>query len=973
MVRLLLAYISLQIFLSATYAQVQIASPKIVNYSNDDYTGGVQNWNVAQDKHGILYFGNNEGLVTFDGRFWKLYPLPNYTVIRSVQVDSLNRIFVGGQDEIGYFYPGKRGILQYHSLTALIPEKERKFADVWNVSIVGESVFFRAFAKIFQFKENSIRIFKPARAWDYMGSAGSQVFAHEIGKPLLTYTGKAWEPLQSHPRLDGASVTSIIPYSGDTLLITTLKDGLFLLYGKRIVEKHTSIDAELKSNRVYCSSIVNKRWIALGTMSAGLFIVDRAGNLVQRYTSEQGLQKNNIHGMLIDRNGNLWLALDGGIDFIAINSAIKFISPARDQQLTVYAISRFKDRLYIGSSSGLLSAPVDPRQSDISLSRGAFSEVKNARGQVWGLEEINNRLLLAHDEGLFIVEANVASKVYSAPGTWIFQPVSDVFPSAEVLAGTYWGLQKIQFNGPTVKNAGHIDGLFESLRFLVYDNAANVVWASHPNRGVFRIELDSQRKKIAKYALYTKASGLPSSEYNYVFRIRNRIVIATEDGAYEFGQKNNKFIPSPTLYGYTKGVNLQYMREDNEGNVWFVSNKKVAVIDFTLRSGPAVIQFPELNGKVVGGFESIYPLNSNNVFIGGTRGVFLINYRKYKETLTKPDIVLSSVRSTGRTDTVIFGGYFVSEGMVGTAQDRNSRPRLSHKQNSLHFEYSSTFFQQQSNIEFSYQLEGFEQTWSSWSRKAEKDYTNLSPGEYVFKVKARNSPGNESYVISYSFVVEPAWYQTVWMYTFYVLVLVLVVFAVLKGQRKKHLKTQEKLNYLHQLELDRSEKEIVRLKNDQLEADVNYKNRELASMTMHLIQRGEVLSKVKEAISALVKKNEGALENSASVKQLLRLIREVERKQEDWEQFTIHFNQVNSDFFAVLKDRYPELTSNELKLCAYLKMNLSSKEIAQLMNITGKAIEVGRYRLRKKLKLSPDTNLYDFLMKVSKDAKQNPN
>nr|WP_253906550.1 triple tyrosine motif-containing protein [Chitinophaga sp. SYP-B3965] len=274
-------------------------------------------------------------------------------------------------------------------------------------------------------------------------------------------------------------------------------------------------------------------------------------------------------------------------------------------------------------------------------------------------------------------------------------------------------------------------------------------------------------------------------------------------------------------------------------------------------------------------------------------------------------------------------------------------------------------FEQLRNIEFSYQLVGFDKEWSAWSTKSEKDYTNLPPGKYTFSVKARNNLGSESAPINYTFEVQRAWYNSYWIYGLYICLLAGIIYLVFRWQQKKHLAEQQHLNYLHQLVLDRNEKEIIKLKNEKLETDINFKNRELLTMTINLVQRGEVLTKIKEIISSLMKKDTSD-DSSPAYRNLLKLIREVEKSNEDWDQFAIHFNNVNIDFFNTLKQAYPDLTANDLKLCAYLRMNLSSKEIAQLLNITLKAVEIARYRLRKKLLLLPDTNLADFLTHLPK-------
>ncbi|RZJ62532.1 MAG: hypothetical protein EOO45_22430 [Flavobacterium sp.] len=125
------------------------------------------------------------------------------------------------------------------------------------------------------------------------------------------------------------------------------------------------------------------------------------------------------------------------------------------------------------------------------------------------------------------------------------------------------------------------------------------------------------------------------------------------------------------------------------------------------------------------------------------------------------------------------------------------------------------------------------------------------------------------------------------------------------------------------------------------------------------------MAKIKEVISAVVK-NHDITDSSTSFRHLIRLIKDVERKDQELDHLSVHFSHVNTDFFNKLKSRYPELSQNDLKFCAHLSMNLSTKEMAQLMNVTIKAVEVGRYRLRKKLQLKPETNLYEFLNEISK-------
>jgi DNA-binding CsgD family transcriptional regulator len=316
----------------------------------------------------------------------------------------------------------------------------------------------------------------------------------------------------------------------------------------------------------------------------------------------------------------------------------------------------------------------------------------------------------------------------------------------------------------------------------------------------------------------------------------------------------------------------------------------------------------------------------------------------------------------------LFGGYF---GEVDDSLDQPAEAvySISNKWNSLHFEYTSPLYAAQNSIVYSYCLKGFDRDWSDWAKKTEKEYTNLPAGTYTFQVRSKSNLGNESPISNYTFTILPPWYLTDWAYTIYALLFAALVYLLYRWQRRifrrqqqRHEEEQARLQYLHQLELEKSEKEIVKLRNEKLEAEIEHKNTELASTAMHLVQKGELLSNIREELMRMKKGSNGDGVASDEFKKMLRILGEENKMDKDWEQFAVHFDKVHSDFLQILKIAYPALSAHELKLCAYLRMNLSSKEIAQLENISVRGVEISRYRLRKKLKISTETNLFDFLM-----------
>ncbi|HTJ13129.1 MAG TPA: triple tyrosine motif-containing protein [Dinghuibacter sp.] len=958
MKRLLLA-VFLFTLIGQTEGQNTVGLPLVINYNKLDFHGGAQTWDMAQDRRGMMYFANNEGLMSFDGTYWKIYPLPNGTIVRSITLVD-DRIYVGGQGELGYFQPDSTGALRYNSLVGLLPAGQRLFADIWEVYILGESVFFRATNGIFELRNNAFLVYPPQTEWQKMCLAGHRLIAQDKRDGLFYYQGNQWIPLNNRKLLGQENMAGITPIKGDSFLVTTLQRGVYLLRNDTLL--NTLGGLKSLTTWISGSARLDDQTLVLATTSEGCVLVDMSGRIAQVVSSKEGLQSDHINCLFLDKDKNIWVGLDNGISMVAYSKAIRYIRPNRDYELYGYSTRIFRGKLYIATSDGVYSVPVPSGSGDLGVERGKFDLVPNSRGLSWRLDEVNQHLLLGHDPGIFDIGKDGAELV-SQDASWLFLPMSPVLPSRYLLAGTYTGIKLLEYGQDKFTDLGYPAGCNVSFRFLAIDNDSTV-WTSNPYQGIYRLQL-SRDKRTYNCRLYTDKDGLPSPLNDFVFRIKNRIVFATVKGVYEFNPSRGKFVPSPLFYPLFGTMDIRYLNEDQEGNIWFCSGKKIGVVHETSNAGsqaPVVTWFPELTGQILSGFESIYPYNPQNIFIASEKGIIHLNYAEYIKDTSTIALLLSTVRAYGRPDSTLFDGY-----------DQSETPHLPSHRNAYHFEFSSPGYGYRQTIEYSYKLEGYDADWSLWTAKSEKDYTNLPDGEYTFEVKAHDNLGNTSESVRYTFVIDPPFYKTIWAYILYGILLLSAGYALKKwhehrllSQKRKYEAKQRQIVTLHKLEMENVEKELIRLQNKQLENEIFLKKKELADANMHLLEQEDAFARVKNEINKLYQRTDDRDE----VRTALQLLNSIEKNNENWDQFAAYFDQISDDFLKKLNARFPSLSRSDLKLCTYLRLNLSTKEIAKIMNISVRGVEMSRYRIRRKFNIGKKQSLSAFLNSMLQDSPQ---
>jgi len=967
-----------------TFGQIQrIGVPFLHNYKRTEYNAGAQNWSIVQDSRGIMYFGNRFGVLEFDGVSWKHINLSKKTIGRSLQLGSEGQVYVGGQGEFGYLWPDSIGNMSYYPLWTELPDKHQNFDDVWRILAVENGTSFHSGAAIFIKREQGyFDIITPPKANTefYRTYAWhGRFYASVAEEGLFVIEGNQLLPAPGSEDLKNVTIVDILPYREDEALIFTYKNGVFV-YDKKSVKAWTgTVNEFLENNLVYCVARLRDGTYAVGTSENGLFVFDRARNPILHVNKEGGLQNNTVLSICEDRSGNLWLGLDNGISFIELNSPFSMIRTSMGLQGTPYASRLHDGQIYFGTTNGVYQTSWNELTSPLKTPK--LQLLPNSKGQVYGISEVGGELLLSHHLHAFRISPNQASAISDVQGSWMFLELNQ-FPGY-MIEGTYTGLNLYKKEGNGWSFVRRLEGFNESSRIMEQDDKGNI-WMAHGNKGIYKIQLREDLTGIEKVRFYNSKDGFPSDIFTNVYRIKGELLFSAEKGMYKYDDKKDAFVPNPkwnALFG--EETYVRRLVEDLDGNVWFQVDEDFGVLRSKGSGRNTSYEkrvFPQMKGRLLPGFEHIYPYASGKLFIG-TQEEF-VHYDDNIQAFESPPFS-SLIREVhvgdGKTNTQLFGGTFTeNDSIVLHPLGAEEGYTLTSSIHSFWVSFSTNSYEGASQMKYSCWLEGLEEGWSDWSLNNEKNYTNLPSGSYTFHVKSMNISGEEGEEAILQFKIRTPWYRTIWAYIVYVaLILGLIAYlyrwnllqieqeksALEQEQQEKIRKKEQELKekeMAYKEESERSAAEIIQLRNDKLETEISYKTKELALSAMHLVKKGEVMNKIKSDIVKISKQT-----TEPAKKQLERVVKDIEhdmRLDKSWEQFEILFDEVHGNFIRRLKEKYPNLTPKELKLCTYLRLNLSTKEIAPLMSISVRGVEISRYRLRKKLDLDSSKNLTEFLM-----------
>ncbi|WP_432670229.1 triple tyrosine motif-containing protein [Flavobacterium sp. SM2513] len=913
--------------------------PPIVKYTQNVYDAGSQNWMISQDKNNFLFFANNEGLLEFNGSVWTLYPSPNETIMRSVKVVG-DKIYTGCYMEFGFWTRQPNNQLKYTSLSSKIKSKIIDDEQFWNILTYDQWIIFQSLDQIYIYdtKKDTFSIIKPKNQILKAFEANNSLYYQVTNEGLFEIENGKSKLASNNSIVVNNKIVAIF-YIDQGLLLETQINGFYTFIDNKFEPYFSEINTQIANSSVYSCKQLSDRGFAVGTVSNGIFILSETGELIYHITQNNGISNNTVLSIFEDIDKNLWIGLDNGINYINLQSPIRSYLDTTGFLGTVYTSLLYRQRLYIGTNQGLFYKNYNSTDS--------FRLVNGTKGQVWSIFEYEGTLFCGHDSGTFIIDNDRASSIYSSSGTWKFE----IVPGRKnvLLQGNYSGISVLEKKNNQWFFKNKISGFdYSSKHFEITNN--NDVYISHEYKGVFTFHLDNAFTKATKFKTFKNPTKGKNASLT---KFKNNIYYANKKGIYILDQKTDTFEIDKVLSTVfdTDEFTSGKLIVDDSDKMWLFSKNYINYFTSSKLSDQLKLHSIPISSSLSNsmlGYENITHLSNSTYLIGTTDSYYTINTNDLQ---FKNNSVSITNIAFNKLDQKPFNCSIKEVG------------NLNHAENNVTFNYTVPEYNKYIYTEYQYLLEGLQEKWSSWSSKTATFYKNLPPGDYVFKVRAKIANSTPENIATYSFTINKPWYATNFAVIIYFVLSFILAMYIHRTYKRYYQQKEGKLieenNLLLEIAALENEQQLMKLKNEQLSSDMNNKKRELAVSTMSLIKKDELLTLIKNDL-----KQSSTGDSPRNIKSVISTITKNITEENSWTVFKEAFDNADTDFLKKIKQIHPSLTPNDLRLCAYLRLNLSSKEIAPLLNISVRSVEIKRYRLRKKMDLDHEQGLVEYILYI---------
>ncbi len=764
------------------------------NFSSNEYKSMPQNWAIVEDKRGIMYFGNNEGVLEYDGVYWRVIKTPNESRVVSLAIDDNSKVYVGAYDEFGYLAADSIGKMTYHSLVDQLDQENKEFGWVWRTYISSQGVYFRTLRELFFWDGQEVKVWDATTSFQLSIFINDMLYIHQDEIGLTKVEGDSIVLIPGGDLFANKRVTTLLPFEKDQILIITERNGLFVLSinnEKDIVALPTEAEEFLLRSRIYNGIKLKNHWYSIGTWGDGVVFIDNNGKLIQTINKSSGLQDGIIQYQYVDNKNNLWLALSKGISRVEYNSPISFYNDKTGLEGIIETITRHNGVLYVGTHSGVYYLPKEKGAtiSKHALSKLELSHFKSVKGhsmECWDLLSFTNRdnsiLMMAMNDGVYELNRNDSSIFIARYYPWVLH--QSLYDPSRVFIGLDDGIASIYRENGKWIDEGKIEVIDEQIRNIAEDGDGNL-WLGTDNQGVIQLKTPSfsdHRILDPIVIKYDSTHGLPDGPY-LVEIVGGDILISTGIGPYRFNDSNHRFMEINSFGNLfeMKDRGIHRMKEDKRANIWMVTyldeDIEIGIIpgdegyDNVWISTPFVGMSKEI-------IQDIYHDDNDITWLGGPEGLFKFDAKVKKDY--KQSYRTSIRQVVLGDDSVIFWGTYVDKKQkISMNQLEIYKPILPYSENSLTFYFAAQCYDDESAVRYKYFLEGFDDDWSDWKDKTTATRTNLPEGEYFFRVKAINIFENESTEAVYEFTILPPWHRTIWAYIGYVLLFIGFVYGAI--------------------------------------------------------------------------------------------------------------------------------------------------------------------------------------------------
>ena len=918
-------------------------SPIVRNYSVSDYNAGIQNWAIAQDERGVMYFGNNSGLLEFDGSAWRLYELPTKGIVRAIYISEDGRIYVGSYEEFGYFVRTPYNTLEYHSLKDEVKDFTFHNDEIWNIVCVQGEIVFQSFGSLFFYNGNSVEGIRVKSLPLNLFQVGNTFYSQRINGGLCVFSDRKMEELIPRKVFGNSDVLAGLPYD-DAVLMLTRNQGGFLLYRDGRVEKwETECDDIFRKHTINRAVMTKDSCYVVGTISDGIYALDKKGKLIWKVNTDNKLQNNTVLRLYCDDDNNIWTALDEGIAYIHNNSLIYYYEPPFRKIGMVYDVLVRENEAYIASNQGLYW-----------LRDGKTELVPGLEEQAWFVDEWGKQIFCGHNKGTFLISGLKSKLASDVKGGMCMEKI-ELKEQSFLLEGAYALL-----NLYTETASGEycftrsLRGFSHMIRHIEVDHQGNI-WAKHLRNGLYRFRIDSDMKQVKDVRKYESLGEVKGGSFT-LFKINGRVVFSNGEYFYTYEDMTDSIVPYETMNEQLMELKgIKTVSHANGDYYWFVGDRTVYLVKCAINTFNIELRIPyslfdglavEERGSVV------YDKRNNHSYLCLNNAIARIetDSSSLYKSQTRRSLWISEMQVTEE---------FSDKRKTLVVQ---SGVKVEHEFNTVSFTLCYPVYNDYT-YKVRYRLEGYSDQWIPDGRNLQKKYARLPYGSYVFRAEIYDT-GRVLASVEFPFEILSPWYLSYWAVGSYILIglclLALLQYIVYRFVKKKKDRVIEQQRVAHQAELERQEKKIIELEKEQLEADLRFKSKELSSVVMMNIAHQEFLNSLKEEIQ---KQKLSGQHSRKNLDKLLALVNNnIVSDEESWIMFQANFDRIHENFFRNLKLQYTDLTSGDLRFCALLRLNMPTKEIAKLLNISTRGVDAARYRLRKKFNLLPEESLTDFLI-----------